>query len=69
MIDPSVDPDNIYSREWINHESIKDYVEKNRDELLKKIAINTLDLKETTQVIISNHYTKNTNEHKLELKK
>lgn len=69
IIDPSVDPDNIYGREWLNHEPIKDYIAKHKDELLKKIAINVLDLKETTQKIITDYYAKKiSDEHKLELK-
>lgn len=69
FIVPSVDTDNIFERIWFDHPPLKAIVEENKIELLKRIPINILDLKDTTQKIISDYYAKNnTNEHKLELK-
>lgn len=68
-IDPSIDLNNIYNREWLNHESIREYIEKNEEELLKKIPINILDLKATTKQVITDYYAKeNTQGQKLVLK-
>lgn len=65
----SVDTDDIFERIWFDHSSLKEIVEENKVELLKRIPINILDLKDTTQKIITDYYAKNnTNEHRLELK-
>lgn len=52
----SIDKDNIYNREWLDHESIKEYVDRNMSELLKRIPVDIDKLELTTQKIISNYY-------------
>ncbi len=61
-IEKQVDFDNIYAREWVNYESLKDYVNSHSEELLKRIPINILNLKSTTQKIITDYYSKNNKE-------
>lgn len=66
---PSADPDNIYTRVWLEKPPLSSYVTDHKEELLKRIPINILDLKETTQKIITDHYARNNvDEQKLELK-
>lgn len=60
----SVDPDNIFNRTWLDHESLSEYVKKNEDELLKRIPINIFDLKETTQALITKYYANNNIQNK-----
>lgn len=65
----SVDHDKIFERVWLDRPSLKKYVNEHEEEILKRIPINILDLKYSTQKIITDYYDKkNTNEHKLELK-
>lgn len=66
---PTIDPENIYERIWLDHPSLKEFVSKHETELLKKIPINILDLKASTQKIVTDYYSRNNvDTHKLELK-
>lgn len=67
-IEPTIDQNKIYSREWMEHESIASYVNKNEEALLKRIPINIIDLKPSTQAIIIEYYNLKNQGHQLKLK-
>lgn len=66
---PNIDQENIFERVWLDHSSLREFVVEHKTELLKRIPINILALKETTQKIITDYYSRNNiEEHNLRLK-
>lgn len=66
---PDVDPNNIYSRVWLDHPSLKEYVDEHKEEFLKRIPIDIINLNASTQKIVNDYYScKNQLEHTLKLK-
>lgn len=66
-IDEQEDPNELFKREWLNLECIKDYVNNNAESLLKKIPVNVSELNETSKEIIREYNKKKENIKRLEL--
>jgi len=54
------DPNNIYKREWFQRQRLSDYVEENKENLMKKIPVDIEKLNHTTKTIVED-YTKKLN--------
>lgn len=66
-IDKSIDPNELFKREWINLECIKEFVNNNAEILLRKIPVRVEELNETSKAIIREYNEKKKNVRKLEL--
>lgn len=57
-IKKEIDPENIYYRNWFERQKLSDYVEENKEEILRKIPVNMNELNYTTNTIIKESTSK-----------
>lgn len=57
-LNPKVDPEKIYLREWLKRKTLSDYIKENEETILRKIPININELNYTTKTIVEEHLSK-----------